>query len=235
MKNVYGLEEWELEKEVSNKKRKAEISISLKYPDEEQYVNLKPKKRIQAINEYYKLNLEKLIALSLFEIYTLKGTNKRPTGLETTVPFSSLQKLSKLTYINGISIKSIEYATKFVKPNIEVQRYFCVKMTVIIEIEGILNKKQDVEQRFVLIKAYSFDDAYKKIEKQKKVCVTRYLNTDGRFVRWRINSLDDCFVTDIVEPNDIDNDEGIEVYSKITSKKNKTKTIWNGDVNNETL
>ncbi len=230
MKNIHGLEDWELEKEIPDTKRKANISIGLKYPDQEQFADLKPKFRIKAIDKIHKDNLDKLVALNLFRSYEITGTKKRPQGVKATILFNALKKLDKLDYISGISILTIDNAAKLPQKVIDPIRFFCVKMTDIIEIEGILNKKHQVEQRFVLIKAKSFDEAYEKIESQKSTYEVRYLNTDGRFVRWHIDSLDDCYETDIIQAADIDNDEGVEVYSKITLKKNKKKTVWDGSV-----
>ena|ERR1700761_7106962 len=100
-------------------------------------------------------------------------------------------------------------------------KYYCVKMTVVIDVEGVTPKKQDIEERFVLIRASSFDDAYKKMENQKDDYAEPYLNSDGRLVSWRIDSFDDCYVTDITSPGDLDKPEGVEVYSKLSSRKAK--------------
>ena len=221
----------EIKKNLLDTKRFVEVSIGLRYPDQEQFADLKPKFRKKAIDKIHKNNLNKLVALNLFRSYEITGTKKRPQGVKATILFNALKKLDKLDYISGISIITIEDAAKLPQNVIDRLRYFCVKMTVIIEVEGILNKKHKVEQRFVLIKASSSDDAYEKIESQKSTYEVRYLNSDGRFVRWHIDSLDDCYETDIIQAADIDNDEGVEVYSKLTLKKNKKKTVWDGSVN----
>jgi hypothetical protein len=101
-------------------------------------------------------------------------------------------------------------------------------MTVVIEVEGVRLKKQSIEKRFVLIKAWSFDEAYDKVEKQQENYVESYMNPNGRFVRWRIESYDDCFVTDIENPAELDNPGGVEVFSALGKRKNKLKTVWDG-------
>jgi hypothetical protein len=85
----------------------------------------------------------------------------------------------------------------------------------------------------VLIKAKLFDDAYEKLAQQKDNYATRYLDADGRLVSWRIDSFDDCFATDIISKDDLDNREGVEVYSKLKSRKNKSGAIWDGKTNQE--
>jgi hypothetical protein len=63
------------------------------------------------------------------------------------------------------------------------------------------------------------------LEKQKERYVEPYLNSDGRFVRWRIDAFDDCYLTDILSPADSDNPEGVEVYSKLKSRKTKNPNV----------
>ena len=127
-----------------------------------------------------------------------------------------------------IQIQSIDGAVLQVKEATVPDRYFCIKMTVVIEVEGISTKKQEIEKRFVLIKAKSSDDAYEKLEKREDEYAAPYLNPYGRFVRWRIESYDDCFVTDIESPADLDNPAGVEVYSKLSKRKNTAKIPWDG-------
>ncbi|HEX8022879.1 MAG TPA: DUF4288 domain-containing protein [Mucilaginibacter sp.] len=103
-----------------------------------------------------------------------------------------------------------------------------MKMTVVIEEEGILPKKQQIEKRFVLIKAKSGEDAYEQLEKREHEYARPYLNPYGRFVRWRVECYDDCYETDIESPADLDNPAGVEVYSKLSIRKNKDKAIWDG-------
>jgi len=43
----------------------------------------------------------------------------------------------------------------------------------------------------------SQEDAYLKLEKKKDDYIQPYLNSDGRFVRWRIESFDDSYETEI--------------------------------------
>ena len=82
-------------------------------------------------------------------------------------------------------------------------------MTVAIEIEGLEKGMQTFEERFVIVKAKSQDDAYLKMEKQKKSYGKPYLNSDGRQVRWRIESFDDCYETGVNKLSEFNNPEGI--------------------------
>ena len=226
MKNIFGFNSWQLDKSVSNDLRYAGITIDLRYPPVKQFIEFKPKERIKKIDKYYKEKLKQLFSLYKFDEFELTGTKKRPTGIKAKVKFNNLEMLGKLEFISKINIDSIDYAI-YVKTEVKpVDKYFCVKMTVLIDVEGLLPKKQSMEKRLVLIKAKSSDDAYAKLEKQKDNYSEPYLNTNGRLVRWRIGSFDDCYETLIDKPQDLNKPEGVEVYSKIKLRSMKTKTVW---------
>ncbi|WP_295795455.1 DUF4288 domain-containing protein [Mucilaginibacter sp.] len=228
MKKIYGLKEWALDKSILNAKRFVDVKIVFSYPDLKQLIEFKPKERIKKIDDIFKKNLSRLIALNLFETYEVNGTKRRPRGVTAKIKFNLLNAIAKLDFVASCWIESIDYATKIEKNEPLKPRYFCVKMTLVIEVEGIKSRKQNIEQRFVLINATSSDDAYDKLEKQKDDYNEPYLNSDGRFVRWRIDSFDDCYETDINTPKDLDCPEGLEVYSKLKSRRLKDKTVWDG-------
>jgi hypothetical protein len=230
MKKIHDLKDWQLDKAIPNSERIVDVSVSIKYPDPKQYIEFKPKERINKIDHYHNESLKELLRLNLFDDYEIIGTKRKPRGVKMRTKFSSLNILNKLDFVCGVTIKNIDHA-KLVKKEeqpLKLNQYFCVKMTVVIDFEGISSKRQKIEQRFVLIKADSFDDAYEKLEKQKDSYAEPYLNSDGRFVRWRIESFDDCYETDINSPKDLDNPEGVEIYSKFKSRKTKTETVWDG-------
>lgn len=228
MTKIENLGQWQLDKNVPNTKRFVEVKIWFTYPDPKQFIEFNPKERIKQIDSVHKTSLEKLIALNLFDEYESSGTKKRPIAVKTKIKFASLTQLNKLDFVKSISIESIDHAMQIKVSEVPYDKYFCVKMTVSIEIEGLAPKKQQIEKRFVLIKAISSDDAYEKLEKQKDNYSAPYLNSDGRFVRWRIDSFDDCYETDIINPNDFNNPAGVEVYSKLSTRKSKRRIIWDG-------
>jgi len=108
--------------------------------------------------------------------------------------------------------------------------FYCVKMTVVVEIEGFEDGLQQIEDRFVIIRAKSQEDAYLKLEKKKDDYIQPYLNSDGRFVRWRIESFDDSYETEIKNVNDLNTPDGVEVYSKLRSRRLTKEKAWDGKV-----
>lgn len=228
MKEIYGLKDWVLDKRISNTKRFAVVKIVLLYPEQDLFINLKPKERIKAIDKNFRDNYKNLIALELFESFEISGPKKRPQTVVAKLKYNKLKNIAMLDYVASIWIESIEHAEPLVKEKVLRDRYFCVKMTVVIEEEGILPKKQQIEKRFVLIKAKSSEDAYEQLERREHEYTKPYLNVYGRFVRWRIDSYDDCYETDMESPADLDNSAGVEVYSKLSTRKNTGKTAWDG-------
>lgn len=149
MKEIYGLKDWVLDKKISNTKRLAVVKIVLLYPEQDLFINLKPKERIKEINKNFRDNYKKLIALELFESFEISGPKKRPQAVIAKLKYNRLRNIATLDYVASIRIESIEHAEPSVKEKVLPDRYFCVKMTVVIEEEGILPKKQQIEKRFV--------------------------------------------------------------------------------------
>lgn len=218
MNKLIGLKEWNLSKS-SSQKRTVELKIYLKHPTLKSIINYRPVERKKKITEYLIKNYSRLIKTKLFNDYELIGNKKRPAGIKTKMDFSLLPKLEKLNYIERVFINKISNARK-VNPK-ESEHFYCIKMTVAIEIEGIKKGIQTVEERFVLIKAKSFENAYKKVERQKTKYVQPYLNSQGQIVKWNIESFDDCYRTDAITIEDFNNPEGVEVYSKLKTRRIK--------------
>jgi hypothetical protein len=226
MRKLIYLSNWVLDKNIPNEERWVELSIHLNYPDSNDLCQYSPSERIKKTNQYLKKAFNKLIETKLFSEYELIGSNKRPTGIRAKIKYTTLTQLEELDYISYVSIHKIDKAKE--KKNRSIQNFYCVKMTVAIEIEGKRKGFQSFEERFVLIKAKSFEDAYKKIEAQKADYEQVYLNPYGQLVRWKIESLDDCYITDMTKLSDFNAPEGVEVYSILKTRRLNQERFWNG-------
>jgi hypothetical protein len=150
-----------------------------------------------------------------------------PRGIRTHIPLSVLKKVLGLPCIGLTFIHSMAGA-KRIKQKSSTLAFYCVRMTVAVEIEGHKRGIQTIEDRFMLIKASSSEDAYRKMEKQKKKYTEPYLNSDGELVRWRIESLDDCYSTYALTADDFNNPEGVEVFSVLKGRKMTEQRYWDG-------
>lgn len=222
MKKVIGINDWVLNKKIRNDNRHVHVSIFLKYPDIKPLLNHKPQLRRKLITQDLNKKLKKLLATNLIEDFKLIGSRNKPSGIRTKLIYSDLTKIDKLQYIQTIFVKQITRAKKNQTRKKETH-YYCVKMTIALEIENQIKGNQTIEERIVLIKAKSFENAYEKIDKQRKDYSEPYLNKYGELVKWKIESLDDCYVTDIGSIKDLDSPEGVEIYSKLKTRRFKTK------------
>ncbi|MES2278452.1 MAG: DUF4288 domain-containing protein [Bacteroidota bacterium] len=218
---ISNLDEWLFDKNISNNKRFAEISIHLKYPDIVPFLGEDPAERKKKIAEDQREKYDKLIATTLFDNYILIGSKNSPRGIHTKITFGILTKIAKLDFIGSIQLNNVDNATR-IKAKI-IPKFYCVKMTVVIEIEGQTSGFETIEERYVLIKAKSGDDAYKRIEKKKDGYEQPYLNSDGQLVKWRIESCDDYYETDLTNFTNLNSAEGVEVFSKLKRRKQRSK------------
>jgi hypothetical protein len=226
IKKVVNLKDWSFNTEFPADLRFVDVEIHLQYVDINSIRQFEPKERKRRITEDQKEKFNKLIRTKLFDNYEVIGTSKKPRGIKTQIAFSTLNEIEALNFVASIFIKKIDGARK--RRQKKELAFYCVKMTVVIEIEGFENGLQQIEDRFVIIRAKSQEDAYLKLEKMKDDYVQPYLNSDGRFVRWRIESFDDSYETEIKSVDDLYNPDGVEVYSKFRSRRLTKEQAWDG-------
>ena len=100
--------------------------------------------------------------------------------------------------------------------------WFCVWGVVAIQIEGRTNGKVDVEDRFVLVKAYDAKDARRRLRQEWADYARPYVNPHGYLVRWKLVSVRDVYsvMQDQLDPR------GTEVYSRLRAEKMKPEYRW---------
>jgi hypothetical protein len=86
---------------------------------------------------------------------------------------------------------------------------------VAVTIEGQVRGLQTVEDRFVLVRASSFEDAEARLASEWRAYATPYLNSDGNIVRWLLDEIIDVY--DV--PDDEIRPQGTEVYSKLSARR----------------
>jgi hypothetical protein len=100
--------------------------------------------------------------------------------------------------------------------------WYCVRALVAIRVEGATSGMQTTEDRFVLVRASSFEDAKKRLTRKWRKYATPYLNSDGQMVSWSLDKIVDIY--HIGEPG-IDAG-GAEVYSKLGSRRMRPTYVW---------
>jgi hypothetical protein len=90
-----------------------------------------------------------------------------------------------------------------------------VRARVAVTIEGQVRGLQTIEDRFLLVRASSSEDAVARLASEWRAYSRPYLNRDGRIVRWLLDEIIDVY--DV--PDDEIRPEGTEVYSKLSARR----------------
>ncbi len=93
-----------------------------------------------------------------------------------------------------------------------------------IQVEGETRGLQTVADRFVLVRAWDFKDAERRLARMWKSYAEPYLNAGGQAVRWQLEKIVDVFSLseDQIDPS------GTEVYSSLSQRRLKPEHVWKG-------
>jgi hypothetical protein len=178
------------------------------------------------INEKFQKDLVKTKEKLKGHSFLLIGTKKKPRGIKIKTDKGTLEQLLKLPFVDS----KLSGDNRPKKQNeYRGQSYFCSKVICGIQIEGQTKGLQTIEERFMIVKADNWEKAEAKIQKGFKDYEKPYINGLGQFVRWKFYFIEETYYTTIDDKNDFDNPEGVEVFSKLRTKKLRKENIWRGD------
>jgi len=81
---------------------------------------------------------------------------------------------------------------------------------------------QTTEDRFILVRASSAEDAKKRLKRQWRDYANPYLNSKGQMVSWSLEK-----VTDVYDIGETEiNPTGTEVYSKLGKRRMRPEYVW---------
>ena len=81
---------------------------------------------------------------------------------------------------------------------------------------------QHTEDRFVLVRASSFQDAKRRLRQQWRDYATPYLNSEGQMVSWSLEKVIDVYETGETQIDPA----GTEVYSKLGKRRMRPEFVW---------
>jgi len=183
-----------------------------------------PKDRVRYIEskfrEYYRIVTAKLKG----HHYELIGTKRKPRGVKLSKQNSLVDSILRLKFINKSS--STALTTRKTKvPNGE--SCFCFRTIFAIQIEGQLKGPQTYDDRYILVKADSWERAEKKLLSNVKAQEgEEYLNPYGQIVRWKFESIEESYHTFV--PPDDNFDKPVEVFSKLKERRLTRERVWDG-------
>jgi hypothetical protein len=144
-----------------------------------------------------------------------------PSSLEVR---GSAREISAIANAAGVrSIYVAKVAGRRHRPSPKaVLEWYCVRAFVVICVERAKSGQQHTEERFMLVRACSFEDAKKRLRQQWREYATPYLNSEGQMVSWQLDHVVDVYQT---SKEEID-PAGTEVYSKLSKRRMRQKYIW---------
>ena len=202
------------------------IRIHLKYPNYKDLLNLKPNERIKVIRQRKRNNYKEFISTLDKHDFSRIGSRIDPFGLEINCTKTEILKFNKDKRIENISILVSEDEADFDIESIEL--YYAVVTRFAIQIENRTKGLQDYEDRILMIKAKTGEEAEKKLKKGFKSYEKPYFNPLGELVRWKFEEFIDNYETsyDSLEDMLTDDKEGIEIFSRLKSRRLNKDRAW---------
>ena len=143
-----------------------------------------------------------------------------PTTLRVKTTARDVLSLAAATGVSSIHVTRIAGRRRgLLKPKLA---WYCVRAFVVIRVERATSGLQNTEERFVLVRAASFEDAKKRLKRQWREYAARYLNSNGQMVSWSLEKVIDVYDTGETEIDPA----GTEVYSKLGHRRMRPEYIW---------
>jgi hypothetical protein len=202
--------------------RKIEIDVYLEYPKYEKWFKLNQDLRKQKIIDFTYKEFEKL--KSLFPQLDVKRYKSKQEIIKVklTINAKDIVKFNNADFVESVWLYNIEGLKR---PRDKKDKYYyAVNAIFAIQIEGITGGMQQYEERIILVKAYSYEEAERKALKEFKDYGYTYLNSDKLMVRWKFEKIIDVYNTH----DNIDkiNPSGMEVYSHFRYRKLTKEREW---------
>jgi uncharacterized protein DUF4288 len=144
-----------------------------------------------------------------------------PSTLTVHGPAREVCELSKAPGVRSIHVTRIAGRRSRQSPKSPLA-WYCVRAVVIIRVERAKLGNQNIEDRFVLVRASSFEDAKKRLKQLWREYATPYLNSDGQMVSWSLDKVIDVYDTGETEIDP----GGTEVYSKLRQRRMRPQYVW---------
>lgn len=144
-----------------------------------------------------------------------------PTTLSATVCARDIESLLQLPGVYAVHVRSVRGCRRR-RSSRDSLSWFCVRGRVAIQIEGQRRGLQTIEDRFVLVKANSNQDAVRRLRREWRQYARPYMNSAGGLVRWQLEKVTDVYDLgeDELDPN------GVEVYSQLRDRRMKPEFQW---------
>lgn len=227
MHKVTGLDEWDVS-EVAEEAQVAEVSVFATYPGlSDGLLRQAPAERLKTIAQQIRAELDTVLAtgkLANWKLLKNTGRNGRYYAVRGNIKVLDIPALADLEVVASIRVETINGKKRRKRKAAKKKlSYYCIKMTVAIQIEGHTTGMQTVEERYVLYRAYSEADAIAKAKEAAPAYGKPYLNSTGELVRWMVESIDSVYE---MVPDKQQTLDGAEVFSTLKTRKFMPERAW---------
>jgi hypothetical protein len=178
--------------------------------DRHQYLRVRAERWISRIRRRFPLR-----------VFEVKDDTRIPSSLRSQVAAREIPELAALPGVRSVHVARV-HGLRARKKARATADWYCVRAQVAIQVEDQTHGMQTIEERFVLVRALSFEDAERRLRPQWQSYAEPYLNPDGELVRWQLEKVVDVYATGgpELEPT------GAEVYSKLLGRRMRPEHVW---------
>jgi len=151
----------------------------------------------------------------------LRRWYRYPRSLSFRGPASELLAIAGSTTVRSVHVTKVAgyWRRRLRKSSLA---WYCVRAQVVIRVEEARSGLQNIEDRFVLVRASSWEDAKERLRRQWREYATPYLNSEGQMVSWSFDKVIDVYDTGETEINP----SGTEVYSRLSKRRMRPEYVW---------
>ncbi len=200
--------------------RPIEVSFTLLPPDYAPLFPLAPAERNAWLRDHLGRQLERVRARWPGGKIVPRLEDHLPWTSDAVLAARDLPRVLRLPELLSVSVSRIPGLRR--KPERRSLAFFAVRARIVIEVEGQTRGSQEVDDRIVLVRAFSAEDAERRVVPRLAAEAEPYLNADGEMVRWRLEEIVDVhqLFADAIDPR------GTEVYSHIVQRRMKPELEW---------
>lgn len=166
--------------------------------------------------------IERLRRLFPGRSFGIRSDTAIPSSLGVRLRAHEVAEVARQPGVRSIHVAQIKSRRRR-QTLLRENEWYCVRARVAVQVEGQSKGLQTIEDRFIVVRARSFQDAEKRLTQEWREYASPYLNGDGRLVRWQCEKIVDVYST---SETDLEA-KGTEVYSKLSTRRMKTRYAWN--------
>jgi hypothetical protein len=198
------------------------VRVHVLHPNQKRLFNLPPDKRKERMDELKRRHYETLLEHWPGEKPQRIGSRRSPSGLLGWLAAKDFAKLSGLP-IESIWVEKIEGRKPVPKKRGSVPNYYGIWARYAIQVEGYRSGMQSYEERILLVRANTAEEAEEIVRKDSAGYAEPYLNPNGEMVCWALEKIVDIYDTGSSEVTK----RLFEVYSELRSRRMKPERGWN--------